>query len=378
MRIGTARLLLPAFLILSAFSPARGHAQQADPSAAYPKRLPYSFGNLVWWSDDDLRAILKKRIPGLGDEIQTDSASLGRVRTVLTALLKEKGVTAEVQSEEPSYSSFGAARDPEAPLPSIEFSMLRPAVIVEKIEFEAAPEDVLPDLTSYFRGEEGKPYSAFGDWFIRSHAKEILRARGYLDGRAGIFHSGPKTDGDRFLVTQTVRIDAGAKYHVSAITVGGGRLLAGKDLSSLYEMQPGDVPGPYPLGRLIGQLQAFYKHYGYADVQVTNDIALDREHALVAYDVEVNSGSVYHLKELKIEKLNSAQELRVRELFAVKEGEAFREDAIQELYRQIADEPLLKGWSFGYSPAMDKKNAEVNLTLSFFLKDKSGDSVTIQ
>src|ERR1039457_2728719 len=43
-------------------------AQPAKPSPPYPTHLSYAFSNFVWWTDADLRAQLKKRIPGLGDE----------------------------------------------------------------------------------------------------------------------------------------------------------------------------------------------------------------------------------------------------------------------------------------------------------------------
>jgi hypothetical protein len=86
--------------------PAKVSAQSKEPPPNYPPRLPYGFSNFVWWSDDELRVALKKRIPGLGDEISTTSRAIGGMREALNALLKEKGITAEVQSEEPSYSAL--------------------------------------------------------------------------------------------------------------------------------------------------------------------------------------------------------------------------------------------------------------------------------
>jgi hypothetical protein len=101
------------------------------PALAYPARLPYRFSNFVWWNDEDLRVLLKKRIPGLGDEVATSSSAEGKVRDALTALLKERGIVAEVQSEEPSLSAFApvnpiffSRHSPEPPHPAIIFSLL--------------------------------------------------------------------------------------------------------------------------------------------------------------------------------------------------------------------------------------------------------------
>jgi hypothetical protein len=43
-----------------------GFAQDTKPQAQHPEHLPYSFSNFVWWTDEELRDLLKKRIPGLG------------------------------------------------------------------------------------------------------------------------------------------------------------------------------------------------------------------------------------------------------------------------------------------------------------------------
>lgn len=368
--------LLCLLFLLGAF-PMADLAQKPAPQAPYPSHLPYSFGNFVWWSDGDLRVLLKKRIPGLTDDVATTNSAEGRIRDALTILLREKGVRAEVQSVEPSYSSFGASRDPEAPPPSVEFSMLRPVVLMEAINFDSAPQEVRPDLESYFKSDAGRPYSEFSDWYIRSHTKEALHEHGYLDASVTISRSVPRKDGDNYLVSLSVAIDPGQLYHVSTITAGGGPLLAGRDLSPLYGIKPGDVPGRWPLSRLTGQLREFYLHYGYADVDVENDAVLDHQHALVSYHVNVYPGPVYHLRHLTVEELASEQETRVREMLGLKPGDAFHEDALMGLNRKIADEPFLKGWDFSYSVKKDKSEGVVDVVLTFFQKDDRS-SVTIQ
>src|ERR1700679_1176067 len=115
MRSNSQDVLRRLFLAIGAFLTLSVALAQAPKAAQnYPTHLPYSFGNFVWWTDDELRALLKKRVPCLGDEIVTTTSAEGRVREALTALLKEKGIDGEVQSLEPSYSSFGAPRDLEA------------------------------------------------------------------------------------------------------------------------------------------------------------------------------------------------------------------------------------------------------------------------
>ena len=349
---------------------------QTDKSAtSYPTHLPYSFGNLVWWSDDELRALLKKRIPGLGDEISTTSTSVGSMRDALRGLLKENGIAAEIYSEEPSY--FGSARDPEAPEPSIEFSIRGPQILLNKVELKVEPENLASLLQTSVQWGEGKPYSSFGDWFVRSRIKEVLHQNGYLDAQVQISRRPPRKDGNRYLVDLGLSVVAGPQYHVSSITADGGPLLIGRDLSQFFDMKEGDAPGRYPLAGLASKLREFYLQYGYADVEIRNVPTLDRDHALVSYHLEAIPGPVYHLRSITVEKLNPEQESKARELLGMKPGNIYLDRAITNLYHSIPGEPLLKGYSFSFGPKRDKAANVIDLSLTFF---KQGDesSVTVK
>ena len=351
------------------------NAQTAKPVSSYPARLPYSFGNFVWWSDGDLRTLLKKRIPGLGDQIPTTEASIDRMRDALRALVKENGITADIYSQEPSY--FGSARDPEAPEPSIQFSIIRPEILLSKVTLKVQPDDLTSLIHSQVLWGEGKPYSAFGEWITRSRIKEVLRQYGYLDGQAQIVRLQPFREGDHFQVGLAVTVIAGPQYHVSSLTADGGPLLAGRDLSRFFNLKQGDIPGRDPLAGLASELFAFYQHHGYADVEIENDPVLDRDHALVSYHLRVIPGAVYHLRSITVEKLTAEQESKARELLGMSIGDLYVDEAITNLYHKIPDEPLLKGYSFSFGPKKDKTANVIDLSLIFY-KEGDQSSVTIK
>lgn len=354
-----------------------GAQRTGKPSQSYPAHLPYSFGNFVWWSDDELRLLLKKQIPGLGDEIATTTAGEGRVRDALKALLREKGVTTEIQSLEPSYSSFGAQRDPEAPAPSIQFSIIDPQILLDKVELKVEPVDLASVVQPESPWGEGRAYSAFGDWFIRSRIKNVLSQKGYLDTQVRISRPTFRKDGPRYLVSLDVSVSAGPQYHVSAISADGGPLLQGRDLSPLFGMRVGDIPSRFPLEGLAVKLRDYYLHFGYADVEVETLPTLDREHALVAYRLNVAPGAIYHLRSLTVQNLNSEQESKARELLGMRQGDVYLNEAMGNLYNRIANEPLLKGYHFSYSPKKDTAASQIDLTLDFSKEGNEG-RVTIK
>lgn len=366
-------------LLVSAFiTTAAACAAQAPQSAApYPTHLPYAFSNFVWWSNNELRELLKSRIAGLGDEIAPDSPMEHKIRDVLTKILKEKGIAAEVQSTEPSTFALTAERAPGSSAPAIVYSILSPSILVDKVIVSGAPETIAGSLKDALGPREGHEYSGGQDWMVRSNVQDELEANGYLDAQIEISHDSPRLNGNLYLVNLLVTVIPGPQYRIDAITADGGPLLKGRDLSSFFSEKPGDIAGVGPFGRLAGELRAFYWHYGYADVEIHGPPVLDRPQAKVSYHLEVVPGPLYHLRSLTIHNLTLEQEQRVRELLGMKAGDVFDEMAINNLSHKLPSDAGLAARGFTFSTAKDKAAAQVDLTLDFYkLSDKS--SVTVQ
>lgn len=362
-------------------------AQIPKTPASYPDKLPYAFSNFVWWPDDELRALLKKRIPGLGDQIATTASAEGRVRDALTAILKEKGVAAEIQSEEPSYS---AVRQPdmqnmlgmgdlELPPshPAIVFSILRPQVVVGIVTVQSDAADLTPDLAAELKPEEGKPFVISSLKFSQSRVEELARRRGYLGVTTQFEYKPPRLEGGRYVADVSYLAVAGVRYHISSLTLDGGPLFEGKDLHQFVRAKVGDVAGSSPFAGVGPQLREYYRQQGFADVLVKTDQSLNAERAEATYSLRVIPGPVYHLQSLKIEKLSPEKEKAVREMLEMKPGDVYREAAIQRLYQKIGKEPSFQGMSFGYKPKADKTAALVDLTLEFYSEGGAG-KVTVQ
>jgi outer membrane translocation and assembly module TamA len=356
-------------------------AQDGKAKFSYPAHLPYRFSNFPWWSKEELRTLLQKRIPGLGDEVATNTASEGRIRLALEALLKEKGVMAEVQSQEPSLSDFAplhpllvGKRMPPSPAPAVIFSILTPKILIDKVLLSSEPADAEAVIETETKNMEHRPYNSLLDDLTRSRLADLLVRMAYLDAHVEIGHNVPRKDDARYLVDIAVSIVAGPKYHVSSISADGGPLLTGRDLTGFFQLKPGALAGPSPFGSLGGQVRALYAQAGYADVGIEADSVLDREHATVAYHLNVIPGPLYHLRSLTIQNLDAAQESKVRQILGMKVGDVFDEDAINRVYRGIPGEPLLRGRSFSFGPNRHADENAIDLTLTFF---KEGGDATV-
>jgi hypothetical protein len=375
LRTATGYLLGPVlfagFIGWSVAALAQSKATPKD----YPERLPYSFSNFPWWSDDELRAALKTRIPALGDEVATTSSAVGGVRQALTAILKEKGIKAEVQSEEPSYSALHPQEaeepdfwglQPEVPKPHIEFSILTPEILIEKVELRSDLVAALQAVQAEARGYEGKPYSAFVFSFMQYRAEKVLRQTGYLTAGVQLNRGPVRQAGGDCLVSLSMIVSAGPRYTVSDISADGGPLLRGRDLSSLFTVKVGDAAGRDPFQRVDSSLRRYYESAGYLDVKIESQPTLDKEHAKVAYHMNVVPGPVYRLRQLAFKNLSAEQESRVRELLGMKTGDLFSAESVDGLSAKCEREPLLKGKSIVSEIKKDSTSHSIDLTLSSF------------
>jgi hypothetical protein len=347
--------------------PTTACAQSNNAASDSRDHFAYSFSNFVWWSDEDLRSSLKRHIPTLGDTLPRNSPLETKIRAELVKMLREKGVTAEVQIFEPSLDVLAQKRDPGVPPPAIIFSVATPPeILIEKLVLENPPSDAASVFNETASRFQLKPYAATGFWFDKQQIELSLEQIGYLSSSVDLKPGTPRKDGERYLVPLTAMITSGAKYHVSTVKADGGPLFKGRDLSPYFALRPGDVATPSAFGRLAGLLRSAYWHAGYPDVEFRDEPELNTATATASYQLEVIPGPMYRLRSIKIENLNASQESQVRDLLGVKPGDVYDVLAFTDLNRKMTGSSTLNGWGVSYTPHEDKQTHLVDLILNFY------------
>jgi hypothetical protein len=367
---GFAMTHLKSIKFVTALCLAVAAAAWGQPAVDHPIHYPYIFTNFVWWTDAELRAELTRRIPGLPSELAPDSTEESRIRLVLESLLKNKGISASVQSIEPDRQVYSMGRDPNAPPVSIQFSILAPPeIVIEKLVIENGPPEAMEAIGQEANSLQGRPYATSGFWLIKEPTKNALREVGYLAANVDITAGRPKQDGERYAVGVIASITSGSKFHVGSVEGDGGPLLQGKDLSPYFALKPGDVAMPNAFERLIGSLRSVYWHAGYPDVSFDGTPILDMSRALASYHLRVIPGPLYHLRNVKIEGLTAAQAQEAQRGLGLNSGDIYDELAVSRLSADSSQAGSdLKGYGFTYSPREDKRDHVVDLTLNFFKK----------
>lgn len=357
---------LASALILLLFSGSGAAAQNPQTRVNANGKFPYSFTNFVWWSDSQLRSLLKARIPNLPDQIGMQSRAQEQIRLALVGLLKEKGIDAHVQVLELSPVMSSLPRVPEAPPISIAFSVLAPPkILIDKLNLDGLPVND-SSLVELARTEQGRPYDANALWSPKMQIEQNLKAEGYLDATTTLQAGEPVKANESYRVPIDAVIRSGPVYHVSSVTVDGGPLLDGRDLSPYVGLKAGDLASDRGFARLSGALRTVYWQQGYEDVSFSSNPSLDHQKALVSYKFEVDPGPQYRLRNLAIKNLSPAEETEARRIVGMNSGDVYNGLAVARLNQNLVGS--LAGYDLSYTPAKDKDLKVIDLTLTFFKK----------
>jgi len=360
-------------LMLPAMTP--GVFGQAPKTAQQPvsERLAYTFANFPWWTDDQIRAELKHRIPSLGDEVGRGSAQEAQVRDALTAMLAAKGVHATVISDEPSATSGAVTAFVKtlpfyfpgtAQRPHIEFSISAPQILVGGLALDSSPEGELVGRVA--QQMEGKPFDSDATLLQAHQLAEPLQRHGYLSAEVTLTTGRPMRVGDNYYVPMKAEISAGPLYHVGLISADGGPLLRGRDLSGYFDLQTGEVATPYAFDRLESSIMTVYFQSGYASVHFIDKPELDPENATANYRLETVTGPQYRLRTVTVRNLSPAQEAEVRNMLALAPGDVYDQIAIDELHAKVQESANLKGLDYSFAPSTDRNLNVIDLTIDFF------------
>jgi hypothetical protein len=369
------------FLLLPVLLPGASAQTVREPQQPVSERLPYTFSNFAWWTDAQIRAELKHRIPSLGDEVGRGSAQEARVRDELTAMLASKGVRATVVSEEPSATQASVSAFMKtlpfyipgvSQRPHIVFSISSPQINVGGLDVDSSPEGDIVGRVA--RQIEGKPFDVAAIPLEAHQLAEPLQRHGYLQAEVIVTPGHPLHVGDTYYVPMRAEVSAGPLYHVGMISADGGPLLHSRDLSGYFDLQTGEVATPYAFDRLESSIMTVYFQAGYAAVHFVDRPELDPEHAIATYHLQTVTGPQYRIRTLTVRNLSPAQEREVRNLLALSPGDVYDQIAVDELHAKVQESANLKGLDYSFAPSTDRNLNVIDLTLDFF-KDSAQSSL---
>ena len=333
------------------------------------KLVPAHFENFVWFTDDELLAALRPRVPLFKQLLPLTGNLPDRVSESLQAILADKQFPGRVSFLREGDESGGH-------LSGIAYRVEEVSIRIRKFEFPGASPEQAALLTSAARRLTGAEY---GRSTLAATAKfdllPVYLQRGYLkatfgtsDARA-VPEPSPAADardpGD-LQVDAIEPVTPGKIYSTSSVDWKGNSALSTGELSPLVHLSPGQPADAVRLIRDLENVTKLYRSRGYMTVRTKPDVQFDEEKSTVHYDLNIVEGDLYKMGELEITGLDTQAKARMEAAWTLHGGQPYNADYPAKFLddtRQLI--PHGGQWSITVHESPDAKDKTVDVEVHF-------------
>ncbi|MGC1478208.1 MAG: POTRA domain-containing protein [Terriglobales bacterium] len=345
--------------------------QLADTDSS--KLVPAHFENFVWFTDDELRTLLQSRVPLFKQLLPIAGSLPDRVSEALQAILTEKHFPGRVDYLREGDMSGGA-------LHGIDYRVEEVSIRISRVEFPGASPEQTALLATAAGRLTGAEYSRAA---LAATAKfdllPIYLQRGYLKAAFGPSDArvlpqpspdanaeGPADLQSDLQVDAIVPVMPGKIYTASGVDWKGNSAIPTSDLTPLLHQPTGQ---PADAVRLLDDLKTatkLYRSRGYMMVQIKPDAQFDDDKSTVHYVLNVVEGDLYKMGELEILGLDTQATARMREAWALREGQPYNADYLKK-YLHDSGQFLPRGvhWAMTMHETPEVKDKTVDVEIHF-------------
>jgi outer membrane protein assembly factor BamA len=326
-----------------------------------PQLVPARFDNFVWFSDQELAARFRQRVPLFLDYQLPLSGNLpDQVSDALQAMLIEHHIEGR--------ADYVRAADGDGPVSAIIFTVGGPHILIRHVDFAGAGAEELPELQATARKLQGVEYFRST---VHVHAEKdflpVYLRRGYLkvqfaDSQPKVVQETPEeTD-----VDVNIQVTAGLQYSFAGATWSGNKVFPAEKLQPLLHLQTGKPANAVELDEDLQAVQELYGSRGYMAATVRPIPQLDHAHSTVAYQLKVQEGEVYKMGELEIRGVDRHATDRLSLAWRLRDGDVYDSSYPKQFLHDAAASILdLNQWNTSVHETVDPKTKTVDVSLRF-------------
>ena len=332
--------------------------------------VPAQFDNFVWFTDDELRVALQRRVPLFKQVLPLTGNLADRVSEALQVILSEKNIPGRVNYLREGKDQSGG------PLIAIAYRVEEVNIRIRNFEFPgASPDQTALLITAAHR--------AIGAHYERSALAAVARfdllplylQRGYLKAAFGpsdarVVPQPPlaaNAPGPAELeVDAIIPVTPGTIYSTSSIDWKGNSAIATLELAPLLHLPNGQPADAVRLLSDIENMGKLYRSRGYMAAQIKPDPQFDDEKSTVHYDLNVVEGDLYKMGELEILGLDTQATARMQAAWTLRDGQPYNADYPKKFLddtRQLV--PRGVQWSISIHETPDAKDKTVDVEIRF-------------
>jgi outer membrane protein insertion porin family len=340
------------------------------------KLVPAHFENFVWFTDDELLAALRTRVPLFKQLLPLTGRLPDRVSEALQSILSDKQFPGRVDYLREGDESGG-------PLKAIVYRIEEVDIRIRNVEFPGASPDQAALLTTAAARLTGAEYTRAT---LAAAAKydflPVYLQRGYLKATFGLSdaHVVPQTaptpaadaQGPAELeVDAIVPVTPGKIYSTSSVEWKGNSAIATGELATLLHMPIGQPADAVRLLHDIENVSKLYRSRGYMMAQIKPEAQFDdgkteNDKSTVRYDLSVVEGDLYRMGEFEITGLDTQARARMVAAWTLRTGDPYNAEYPKKFLEDTGS-LLPRGvqWATTVHESPDAKDKTVDVEIHF-------------
>jgi hypothetical protein len=290
------------------------------------KLVPILFDNFVWFSDEELTGLLRRRLPLFDGRVPTGGNLTDQVSAALTAILGERKISGQVE-----YLAFGPVGDE---IDSYAYKVSLHPVVVRNMDFPGAAADEIPALQAAAKSLAGQDY-------LRTKLRvqerlnllPVYRSRGYLRAKFGDTVAKVAEDGAQTLVDVSFPVTPGLEYKLTNMQFAGNGVFSADQLRGLIHLKNGEPANAVELSDDLDAIRKLYGTKGYLAARVDPNADMDDAMSTVSYRLSVTEGDQYRMGELSIDGIPLDNAKRMAAQWQLKKGDPYDASYLPKFFK---------------------------------------------
>lgn len=321
--------------------------------SASAQLVPVRFTNFVWWTPSELTTLIQARVPLYQGKLSLKGTTLEQVEAALVAILKQKGIDAEVTPIE----GIGGN--------SLALAISKPNILLGNIDVQGSLPTVaskLADMKTGFAAQEFDQQVLAKS--IPLNVTDLYNNAGFLDATADpATFAPPRKDKDAYLVDASTTVHPGGLYRIRQLTFNGPLPLSHSDMEKAAALKVGEPAGVFTIQHASNSLANAYSQRGFLDAKSKQEFPKDASTHTVDLTFTVTPGEIYHLAIVDASALSPEAQAAIARDSKLRPGVVADHEVTQEIMQILAQRPLMPSPSVRMKKDRDHQLLTITLVL---------------
>lgn len=323
---------------------------------------PVVFDNFIWFSDEELAAAIRKKLPSFDGSALDIGNATSQIREALEGLLAERKLPGTVEY---TLTETGHL-----------FRVAGAPLAICTLHFPGAHDISEEKLAAVTKSSTDQNYSRYALAAFPTYGLyPLYREMGHLRARFGPPLAKPDTNPNcAGGVDVTISVAEGAIYSWAGAVWSGNQALSGTALDSAVGMKPGEVANGKKFDRGVHTAELAYGKYGYIEAHLKTEPQFDEVKHEVIFKIAVSEGPQYRMGNVEFKGVSIEDAAALKDRWKLKSGDIYdanysdrflRADAALLLSRMIQERRLRENQSAHVEvrPKANRKTLTVDVTI---------------